>query len=183
MSLVILLSTTHGLWPSRLLCHGVLEARILAWAVMLSSKGSSWPRDWTPCLLHILHWQAGSLPLMSPGNPNIYMYIIYIYKEVNVTKMTLLQLFLNLLFCSLVILGVAYLGLIKLKIYLQYNPMLVWLWAWPSGGVGFADCITLYLLENATLLVNDKLFLAVCSVMRLFLARLHFSFMRVLTTP
>ena len=53
------------------------------------------------------------------------MYIIYIYKEVNVIKMTLLQLLLNLLCCSLVILGIAYLGLIKFKIYPQYSPMLV----------------------------------------------------------
>ena len=27
--------------------HGILEARILEWVAMLSSRGSSWPRDWT----------------------------------------------------------------------------------------------------------------------------------------
>ena len=31
--------------------HGILQARILEWVVMPSSKGSSWPRDWT----HISH--------------------------------------------------------------------------------------------------------------------------------
>ena len=27
-----------------------------------------------PCLLHLLHWQAGSLPLAPPGKP-VYTYI------------------------------------------------------------------------------------------------------------
>ena len=31
-----------------------------------------------PCLLHLLHWQVGSLPLASPGKPNdIISYIIF----------------------------------------------------------------------------------------------------------
>ena len=40
---------------------------------MLSSRGSSRPRHRTqgtnPRLLHLLHWQAGSLPLAPPGKP------------------------------------------------------------------------------------------------------------------
>ena len=28
--------------------HGILQARILEWVAISSSKGSSWPRDWTP---------------------------------------------------------------------------------------------------------------------------------------
>ena len=50
--------------------HGILQARILKWVAMLSSRGSSRPRDRT-CLLH---WQMGSLPLLTKhylGNPNI----------------------------------------------------------------------------------------------------------------
>ena len=27
--------------------HGILQAKILEWVAMLSSRGSSWPRDWT----------------------------------------------------------------------------------------------------------------------------------------
>ena len=27
--------------------HGILQARILEWVAMLSSRGSSWPMDWT----------------------------------------------------------------------------------------------------------------------------------------
>ena len=39
--------------------HGILQARILEWVAVPSSKGSN------PCLLGLLHWQAGSLPLLA----------------------------------------------------------------------------------------------------------------------
>ena len=35
-----------SLWDSCV--HGILQARILEWAAMPSSRGSSCPRDWTP---------------------------------------------------------------------------------------------------------------------------------------
>ena len=46
--------------------RGILQARILEWVAMPSSRGSSRPRDRTriSCLLH---WQMGSLPLAPPG--------------------------------------------------------------------------------------------------------------------
>ena len=31
--------------------HGILQARTLEWVAIPSSRGSSWRRDWTPCLL------------------------------------------------------------------------------------------------------------------------------------
>ena len=37
---------------------GILQARILEWVVMPSSRGSYWPRDQT--LIPLLHWHAGS---------------------------------------------------------------------------------------------------------------------------
>ena len=37
----------HGLWPAGSLVHGILQARILEWAAMPSSRGSSQPRDQT----------------------------------------------------------------------------------------------------------------------------------------
>ena len=40
---------------------------------MHSSRGSSQPRDRKPCLLSLLYWQVGSLPLAPPGKPNPYM--------------------------------------------------------------------------------------------------------------
>ena len=45
--------------------HGILQARILGWVVIPSSKGSSQPRDrtWTPAL------QADSLPPSHQGSP------------------------------------------------------------------------------------------------------------------
>ena len=48
--------------------HGILQARILEWVAIPSSRGSSQSRDRThiSCLLH---WQAGSLPLALRGKP------------------------------------------------------------------------------------------------------------------
>ena len=48
--------------------HGILQARILEWAAMPSSRGSSPPRDRTWVCYVYLHWQAGSLPLMPTGD-------------------------------------------------------------------------------------------------------------------
>ena len=42
--------------------HRILQARILEWFAMPSSRGSS-------CLRHLLHWQVGSLPLAPLGKP------------------------------------------------------------------------------------------------------------------
>ena len=49
------------------LSMGILQA-ILEWVATPSSRGSSRPRDQTCIsLLHLLHWQAGSLLLVTPG--------------------------------------------------------------------------------------------------------------------
>ena len=45
--------------------YGIVQARILEWVAMASSRGSSPPRDGT-CVSCLLHWQAGSLPLAPP---------------------------------------------------------------------------------------------------------------------
>ena len=45
------------------LVHGILQARILEYVTMPSSGGSY------SCFLHLLHWQAGSLPVVPPGKP------------------------------------------------------------------------------------------------------------------
>ena len=50
------------------LVHGILQARILERVAIPFSRGSSPPRDRT-CVLHLLHWQVGSLPLAPPGKP------------------------------------------------------------------------------------------------------------------
>ena len=51
--------------------HGILQARILEWVAMPSSRGSSQPRDQT-CVSYIyLHCQVGSLPLAQPEKPSL----------------------------------------------------------------------------------------------------------------
>ena len=47
--------------------HGILQARILEWVAMPSSRGSF--QGSNPRVLCLLHWQMGSLPLVPPGKP------------------------------------------------------------------------------------------------------------------
>ena len=50
--------------------HGFLQARILKWVAIPSSKVSSRPRDWTHVsYISCIGWLAGSLPLARPGKP------------------------------------------------------------------------------------------------------------------
>ena len=53
--------------------HGILQARILEWVVMTSSRRSSWPRHQT-CILCFLYWQVGSILLVALGKPTIEYY-------------------------------------------------------------------------------------------------------------
>ena len=50
--------------------HGIFQARILEWVAIFYSGGSSWPRGSNQGLLHLLYWQADSLPLRHLGNLN-----------------------------------------------------------------------------------------------------------------
>ena len=50
--------------------HGTLQARILEWVAMPSSRGVFPTQGLNLCLLHLLHWQVGFLPLASLGKPN-----------------------------------------------------------------------------------------------------------------
>ena len=55
--------------------HGIFQAIILERVVISSfSRGSSWPRVMNPFFLCLLHWQAGSLPLASPGKLKMLRY-------------------------------------------------------------------------------------------------------------
>ena len=59
---------------------GIIQVRILECFSMPSSRGSSWQRNRT-YISCFLYWQAGSLPLATPGKP-IYIWMcayIYIY--------------------------------------------------------------------------------------------------------
>ena len=48
--------------------HGIFQARILEWVHFLF-QGIFQTQGSNPCLLHLLHWQADSLPLAPPGVP------------------------------------------------------------------------------------------------------------------
>ena len=50
---------------------GILQARILEWVATLSSRGIFPTQGLNPCLLSLLHWQVGSLPLLPSGRLNI----------------------------------------------------------------------------------------------------------------
>ena len=68
LSGVSLFSTLWTVAHQAPLFMGILQARILEWVAMLlqeifQAQGSN------PCLLHLLHWQAVSLPPMPPGKP------------------------------------------------------------------------------------------------------------------
>ena len=58
-----------GCSPSGSSVHGILQARIVEWVAMTSSRGSSLPRDWTSSVSYVhLHWQVVSLPLAPSAN-------------------------------------------------------------------------------------------------------------------
>ena len=61
------------------LSMGLCQQKLLEWAAMTSSRGSSRPRDrtWVSCFLH---WQTGSLSLAPPGKSSIPD-IGFIYKD------------------------------------------------------------------------------------------------------
>ena len=48
--------------------HGILQARILEWVAISSSRGIFPTQGSNPCLLRLLHWQADSLPLCPLGS-------------------------------------------------------------------------------------------------------------------
>ena len=51
------------------LSMGILQARILEWVAMLSSREPSRPRDQTRVSQCLLYWQLGSLPQAPPQRP------------------------------------------------------------------------------------------------------------------
>ena len=51
--------------------HEILQVRILEWACHALLQGIFPSQGLNPCLLSLLHWQAGSLPLAPPGQPKV----------------------------------------------------------------------------------------------------------------
>ena len=54
---------------------GILQARILEWVAMPSLQGIFPTQGLNLHLLCLLHRQAGSLPLVPPGKPNLYFLV------------------------------------------------------------------------------------------------------------
>ena len=50
--------------------HGILQAGILEWAAIFSSRGLN------SCLLYLLRWQVSSLPLVLPGKPHTAFHLL-----------------------------------------------------------------------------------------------------------
>ena len=73
-----------GCSPPGSFAHDISQARILEWGVISSSRGIFPTQGLNSCLLCLLHWEAGSLPLAPPGKPCIHTHThththIYIY--------------------------------------------------------------------------------------------------------
>ena len=54
--------------------HSILQARLLEWVAMPSSRGIFLTQGSNPHLLCLLHWQADSLPLVPPGKPKFHIF-------------------------------------------------------------------------------------------------------------
>ena len=59
-----------GLWPTRFLCPWDSPSKNAGVGCMPSSRESSLTQELNPHPLCLLHWQAGSLPLVLPGKPS-----------------------------------------------------------------------------------------------------------------
>ena len=49
--------------------HGILQARILEWVAITLLQENFPTQGWNLFLLHLLHWQADSLPTEPAGKP------------------------------------------------------------------------------------------------------------------
>ena len=55
---------------------GILQARIQEWGCHALLQGIFPTQGWKPCLLCLLHWQVGSLPLVPAGKPRVISTLI-----------------------------------------------------------------------------------------------------------
>ena len=62
----------HGLWSTRLLCPWDSPGKNTGVGCHALLQGIYPTQGSNPCLLCLLHWQAGSLPLAPPGKPSYH---------------------------------------------------------------------------------------------------------------
>ena len=65
----------HGLQPTRLLCPWDSPGKNTGVGCHALLQGVFLTQGLNPRILHLLHWQAGSLPLVPPGKPNYIHYL------------------------------------------------------------------------------------------------------------
>ena len=70
--------------PPRSSVHGILQARILEWVPVPSSRASLQPRDGTNSRLQ--HWQSDSLQLVPPGKPLYKKKFFFLKKEQGISN-------------------------------------------------------------------------------------------------
>ena len=76
----------HGLQPSRLLCLWDFPDKNTGVGYHFLLEGIFPTQGENPCLLHLLHWQADSLPTELPGKPLVPLYITIItFKKMYIT--------------------------------------------------------------------------------------------------
>ena len=79
------LGNPMGCGPPGSSVRGILQARILEWVAIPSSRGSFWPRDRT-CISYVsCISRSGSLPLVPLGKPLIWAKISFIWAGPNQT--------------------------------------------------------------------------------------------------
>ena len=66
--------------------HRVLQARVLEWVAMLSSRGSSWPRDGTHISYASCVGRQVLLPLMPAGKPHLWLWWASNFDQYGLTK-------------------------------------------------------------------------------------------------
>ena len=65
----------YGLWPARLLCPWASPGKSTGVGCHALLQGIFPTQGSKLCLLHLLHWQVGSLPLVLPGKPITSTYL------------------------------------------------------------------------------------------------------------
>ena len=78
--------------------HGILQARILEWVAMPSSRWIFPTQRSNPCLLRLLHWQVGPLPLAPPGKYMCCLCIIFGEMSIQIFCLFSIGLYIYLFF-------------------------------------------------------------------------------------
>ena len=66
----------YGLEPARHLCPWDSLGKNTGVGCCTLLQGIFPAQGWNPCLLSLMHWQAGSLPLSPPVKPCLYIYLL-----------------------------------------------------------------------------------------------------------